>query len=220
MKFDNDLVLGKLRRWEEYLSSYRLPAWEQLPDFGLYMEQLVLLLTQYLEYLPPELKQTEPITAAAINNYVRTRLLPEPKKKRYYRLHIACLIMICTLKQSLRLSTLQRLLPEPMTEQNVRAVYTDYAARYGRCARYFMEQVRQVAASMLDKELTTELAVEDTEQMIVSAAILGGFTRLYAEKLLLLEGKTLADGGSIALFAAQDTQPERTAESGAKEERR
>ena len=31
MEFDNDLVVGKLRRWEKYLAAYRLPAWEQIP---------------------------------------------------------------------------------------------------------------------------------------------------------------------------------------------
>ena len=36
-----------------------------------------------------------------------------------------------------------------------------------------------------------------TPEMITSAAILSGFARLFAEKLLLLEGKTLATGGSI-----------------------
>ena len=35
MEFDNDLVVGKLRRWEKYLAAYRLPAWEQIP--GLYV---------------------------------------------------------------------------------------------------------------------------------------------------------------------------------------
>ena len=43
MEFDNDLVVGKLRRWEKYLAAYRLPAWEQIPDLGLYMEQLSLI---------------------------------------------------------------------------------------------------------------------------------------------------------------------------------
>ena len=81
MEFDNDLVVGKLRRWEKYLAAYRLPAWEQIPDLGLYMEQVVLLLRQSLDYLPPELKQPAPIPAAAINNYVRTRLLPEPRTR-------------------------------------------------------------------------------------------------------------------------------------------
>ena len=109
MAYDNDLIAGKLRRWEKYLEHYRLPAWEEIPDFGLYMEQVVQLLKQYLSYLPPGLKQSQTITSAAINNYVRTKMLPEPRKKKYYRVHIAYLIMICTLKQSLSLSMLQTL---------------------------------------------------------------------------------------------------------------
>ena len=55
------------------------------------------------------------------------------------------------------------------------------------------------AAAMFDREVTMELNVRDTPEMISSAAILSGFTNLFAEKLLLLEGKTLADGGSIEI---------------------
>ena len=99
MHFDEDLIAGKLRRWEVYLESFRLPDWETIPDIGLYMEQVVVLLKQYLDYLPPELKrEDQPITAAAINNYVRTKIMPSPEKKRYYRVHIAYLIIFCTLK--------------------------------------------------------------------------------------------------------------------------
>ena len=171
MEFDNDLVVGKLRRWEKYLAAYRLPAWEQIPDLGLYMEQVVLLLRQYLDYLPPELKQPEPITAAAINNYVRTRLLPEPRKKRYYRVHIAYLIMICTLKQALRLSELQTLLPGDLPEDEVRRTYDAYVRRHQLCAQYFIDQVRLTAAAMFDREVTMELAVRDTPEMITSASL-------------------------------------------------
>ena len=52
---------------------------------------------------------------------------------------------------------------------------------------------------MLDEEVSAELAVTDPSELVISAAILSGFTRLLAEKLLLLEGKTLADGGSLEL---------------------
>ena len=162
MNFDNDLVVGKLRRWEKFLAAYRLPDWDAIPDFGLYMEQVVQLLKQYLDYLPPELKQAEPITAAAINNYVRTKLLPEPRKKRYYRIHIAYLIMICTLKQSLRLSMLSTLLPGDLPEEDVKRAYAAFALRHQRCAKYFIEQVRLTAAAMFDREVTTELNVRDT----------------------------------------------------------
>ena len=71
MAFDSTLVAAKLRRWESHLSEYALPAWEEIPDFGLYMEQVVTLMSQWLGYLPPELKDGELITAASINNYVR-----------------------------------------------------------------------------------------------------------------------------------------------------
>lgn len=57
MDYDKRLVAGKLRRWEAYLDAYRLPSWEEIPNIGLYMEQVILLLKHYLDYLPPELKE-------------------------------------------------------------------------------------------------------------------------------------------------------------------
>ena len=95
MAYDTKLIAGKLRRWEKYLLAYRLPAWDTIPDIGLYMEQVIDLLKGYLDYMPPELKEEQIITGAAINNYVRRGYLPMPVKKRYYRIHIAHLIMIC-----------------------------------------------------------------------------------------------------------------------------
>ena len=46
MNYDNDLIAQKLRRWEKYLNDYRLPDWEDIPDIGLYMEQVIILLKQ------------------------------------------------------------------------------------------------------------------------------------------------------------------------------
>ena len=200
MAYDNDLIAGKLRRWEKYLEHYQLPTWEQIPDFGLYMEQVVQLLKQYLSYLPPGLKQSQTITSAAINNYVRTKMLPEPRKKKYYRVHIAYLIMICTLKQSLSLSMLQTLLPGNLPEEDVHRAYSSFAQRHSLCAQYFVDQVKLSAAAMLDREMITELAVQDATELIASAAILSGLAKLFAEKLLLLKDKTLENGGSIEII--------------------
>ena len=141
MNFDKDLVAGKLRRWDRYLNRYHLPAWEEIPDIGLYMEQVVTLLRGYLDYLPPELKEEEAVTAAAINNYVRTRAMPGPVKKRYYRLHLAYLIMICTLKQGLGISLVQRLIPSELTEEELRPIYTEYIGRHSLAAVYFTREM-------------------------------------------------------------------------------
>ena len=197
MAYSEDLIAGKLRRWEKYLLRFRLPNWEEIPDIGLYMDQVVVLLMGYLDYMPPELKDEQVVTAAAINNYVRKGVMPSPEKKKYYRVHIAYLVMICTLKQSLSIAMLQKLLPAGREEAEVKPIYDAYVRRHSESARFFVRSVRLAAANILKHADATEDAVESTEDLIASTAIVGGFSRLLAEKLLLLEGCTLEDGGSI-----------------------
>ena len=159
--------------------------------------QVVMLLMGYLDYMPPELKEEQVVTAAAINNYVRKGIMPSPEKKKYYRVHIAYLVMICTLKQSLSIAMLQKLLPAGRGEEEVRPVYEAYVRRHRESARFFVRQVRAASANILKHPDAGEDAVENTEDLIASTAIVGGFARLLAEKLLLLDGCDLETGGSI-----------------------
>lgn len=197
MQYDKQLIAGKLRRWETYLDRYRLPEWDTIPDIGLYMEQVICLLKEYLDFLPPELKEEQFITAATINNYVRKKIMPEPEKKKYYRVHIAYLIMICTLKQSLPIATIQTILPLGLTKEELQSSYSAYVRRHGLASKYFAEQVRDAAAGIFDRVLETELATDSTEDLITAAAVVSNFSKLLAEKLLLLNGKTLADGEEL-----------------------
>ncbi len=187
MACSNTYVAAKLRRWEKYLDNFRLPEWESIPDFGLYMEQVIDLLKQYLDYLPPELKEEQFITASTINNYVRTKVMPEPIKKRYYREHIAYLIIICTLKQTLSIALVRRIIPMGLRRDEVEAVYRSYAKQHSISAKYFTDQVRLLAAPILEHAERSEIAVERTEDLITRSAIIGGFARLLSQKLLLLE---------------------------------
>ena len=197
MAYDKALVAGKLRRWETYLQNYRLPDWDEIPNFGLYMEQVTALLQEYLDYLPPELKEEQFITAATINNYVRIKVMPEPVKRRYYRVHIAYLIIILTLKHSLSIALIQKLIPMDLPEEKVKDIYSAYVARHRAVAHYFTEQTRKIAGPILDHKDSPENAITTTEDLIFTNAVLSGFTRLLAEKLMLLEGKDLSNGGSI-----------------------
>ncbi len=189
MAYSNAFVAAKLRRWEKYLDNYRLPDWETIPDFGLYMEQVLDLLKQYLDYLPPELKAEQFITAATINNYVRTRVMPEPVKKRYYREHIAYLIIIASLRQTLSIALIRRIIPMGLDRAQVEEVYRSYARQHAISARIFTDQIRLAAAPILEHEDSDADAAECTEDLIARAAITGGFYRLLSEKLLLLEEK-------------------------------
>lgn len=193
MQYDKELIAGKLRRWGKYLNNYHLPEWENIPDIGLYMEQVIALLKSYLDYLPPELKEDQFITSAAINNYVRKKIMPEPKKKKYYRIHIAYLIIICSLKQSLSIPTLQTMIPTDLSEEELRSFYTAYTHRHSLASKYFVKQVKEAASGILDHDPVSEMATGSTEDLITSAAVICGFARLLAEKLLLLDGKTIWD---------------------------
>ncbi|MCR4621225.1 MAG: DUF1836 domain-containing protein [Clostridiales bacterium] len=206
MAYDNALVAGKLRRWEKYLDDYRLPAWNEIPDFGLYMEQVTVLLKQYLDYLPPELKEEQFITAATINNYVRTKVMPRPVEKRYYRVHIAYLIIILTLKQSLFISLIQKIIPMESTPQEVEKLYTAYVERHRQAAIFFMDQMRIIAGPILGHSERAEFSTENPEELIAMCAITSAFARLTSEKLLLLEGKDLSNGGSVAQRGVRHTE--------------
>ena len=133
---------------------------------------------------------------------MRTRAMPGPVKKRYYRLHLAYLIMICTLKQGLGISLVQRLIPSELTEEELRPIYTEYIGRHSLAAVYFTREVRAACATILkhEDEEPSMLDTDRVEDIIATAAIIGGFSRLLAEKLLLLEGHTVEDGGSLELL--------------------
>ena len=199
MNFDKDLVAGKLRRWEKYLEEFKLPSWDEIPNIGLYMEQIIILLKEYLDYLPPELKDEQIITAATINNYVRTKIMPEPVKKKYYRTHIAYLVMICTMKQILPIAVISTIIPMDISEEDVKKIYDRYSDRHKYTIQYFLKQIRLVAGPILDHTERIEESVENTEDLITTCTIYAGLSKLLAEKLLLLDGKDLANGGSIEL---------------------
>lgn len=190
MHYDNDLVVSKLRRWEKHITAFSLPAWDDIPDFGLYMDQIITLMTQYLDYLPPDMKDKQLITSASVNNYVRMKIMPEPIGKKYYREHIAYLIIICILKQSLNISLIQRLIPYDMTKEEIHSVYTAFVSKHKSAAELFVEQIKLGAAPILNNESTQDGAVES---LIYSTAVISGFAQLLAEKLLLLGPESTAD---------------------------
>lgn len=93
----------ELAIWSESLTDFHLPRWEELPNFDLYMDQVITLIEGYLGNLIEHDKGTI-LTSAMINNYVKLKLIPKAEKKRYSRIHIAYLIAITMLKQVLTIT--------------------------------------------------------------------------------------------------------------------
>lgn len=84
--------------WSKRMEDYHFPRWDELPDFTIYMDQVISLVEKYLSFLSDDEKV---ITPSMVNNYVKLNLIPKPDKKRYAKVHIAYLIAITVLKQVL-----------------------------------------------------------------------------------------------------------------------
>ncbi|MCI5690170.1 MAG: DUF1836 domain-containing protein [Clostridiales bacterium] len=184
MPYDKELIAHKLIRWEHYLNNYKLPAWKEIPDIGLYMDQVIALLGQYLDFIPIEDAKDKPVTPTTINNYVRLKVMPAPEKRKYYRVHIAFLIMIFTLKQGISLNGLQQLLPSTADEEETRTFYTSYVARLQEVGNFYTAQTRAAVQDILDPQSSDEGAIEN---VIIQSILQSGFSRIMAEKLLHLQ---------------------------------
>ena len=192
MQYDKSLVAHKLLRWDKFITDYHLPEWDSIPDFGLYMDQVIVLLEQYLSFIPtPAGAKEHIVTSATINNYVRLKIMPAPVKRKYHRVHIAYLVMILTMKQSLSISDVQKVIP-PMdsSEDEVLSVYEDYSEKFRRLARFFNQQVQSAAEGVRSTEQGSDNAVE---LLVIESALIAGFSKILAEKLIRLCGADTED---------------------------
>lgn len=85
--------------------TFTLPAYDQIPNVGLYLEQVTKYLNDYLEPLG-----CAPLTGSMIANYVKKGLVRNPIKKQYDREHIASLLVIAVSKTVLSLEETAQLL--------------------------------------------------------------------------------------------------------------
>lgn len=135
----------RIQAWEAQLSANPLPSWDSLPELELYMDQVVLLLSRYLAVFAQG--EEKVITPSIVNNYVRMKIMPPPIKKRYGRIHIAYLLMICILKQSLSIASIQKMVPVTTEEEEVKALYTHFVAIYQGAANNFSQHIQATRQS-------------------------------------------------------------------------
>ena len=184
MIYDNELVAQKLEVWDKYLDKYRLPTWDQIPNMGLYMDQVISLIGRYLDKLFSETDDITMITPSTINNYVRLKIMPAPRKKRYFREHIAYLIVICSLKQSMSMNNIQKILPYDLSEEEVKKQYESYVAQFAKMARFFLIQSRLTAMPVVQRRTDSDDAVEDLVRM---GAILSVLFKMMSERIIDLQ---------------------------------
>lgn len=132
-----------------------LPAWEALPDFGLYMDQVIALMERAFDGILPKGE----ITRSMVNNYVKQRLIPRPNAKKYAREHLALLMMIGIFKQALTMEEIAALLGMLCGE--------------GVCAGYerFLGEITSLSEAAQSGHLALWREPARTEEQIVRSAV-------------------------------------------------
>ncbi len=96
------------------ITKFHIPRWEELPNIDLFLEQVVTLINNHLApyiFINSDAKEeNELLTKTMINNYVKQEIIEPPVNKKYNRLHIAELFVICILKQVYSISEVKSLI--------------------------------------------------------------------------------------------------------------
>lgn len=117
---------------QEQINDFKLPTYEEIPNVGLYLEQV----TKYInDIISPLIGET--ITKSMISNYVKKGLVKNPIKKQYYRDQIALLVFITLAKTVISLEDIKLLIE--LKNQS----YTDEVA-YNYLRKEFLNVIEYV----------------------------------------------------------------------------
>jgi|Cm827metagenome_2_1110796.scaffolds.fasta_scaffold04967_3 hypothetical protein len=108
--------------FRERLQTQRPVAWDQLPDFALYMDQVL----SYMDRQVIRFDEDDGLTAAMVNNYTKSGLVPRAEGKKYSREHLAYLTAICILKHVMSTRDMDLLIKEEL--HGDRPIADGYAA--------------------------------------------------------------------------------------------
>lgn len=104
--------MSDLTELQQRLRTQRPAAWDRLPDFALYMDQVLSCMDRQILRFDGE----DALTAAMVNNYTKSGLVPRAEGKKYNRTHLAYLAVICVLKRVLSTRDMDLLIREELRD--------------------------------------------------------------------------------------------------------
>ena len=150
------------------LKDFHLPRYEEIPNVGLYLEQI----TKYInEFLAPFEDLT--ITASMISNYVKKGLVANPVKKQYNREQIAYLIFIAAAKSVLSLDDISLFLQMQKQTYSAQMAYDYFCLEFENVVQYIFGL----------KDTMEDVGIENSdEKVMLRNMIITVAHKLYLEK--------------------------------------
>ncbi len=104
---------------------FQLPAYQEIPNVGLYLEQTL----KYINDTFSAFRSVE-LTKSMISNYVKLGYLRRPVKKQYDREQIAALLFIAVSKQVLSMDNIGKLFRMQVELGSMEESYTAFKADF------------------------------------------------------------------------------------------
>lgn len=161
----------------EDIANTSFPKWDELPEFELYMDQVIAIVNRYMGNMADLMNDENIITQAMINNYVKNKLIPPPIKKRYSKIHIAALLIICSCKQSMNISSIMAFL-DFESDETMKVCYENFLANRNSVIQE-MKKLIDSKVKTIDKNQTAELI-----RMAQKSALRSGYYKIFAQKML------------------------------------
>lgn len=180
MYINTDKLISAFSEIEQVLTNYSLPSWDMLPDIELYMDQVISVVTKYLDVPSTTIIFNRPLTSSMINNYVKLGIIPAPKKKKYSKVHLAYLLIICTLKQTLDISTIQQIIPLNLDEDGVKKIYNSFVKNQHTAFNYVFSQTKAVADPIFTHEADNQDRMND---LLMQVSVSANLFKLLTEKI-------------------------------------
>lgn len=115
----------------EQIRDFRLPSYYDIPNVGLYLEQVTKYISDFLRPL-----EGVTITGSMISNYVKKKLVSNPVKKQYTREQIAYLIFIALAKSVLSLENIQEFITLQKQTYNLPVAYEYFRSELENVLQY------------------------------------------------------------------------------------
>ena len=186
MNINKQSLIDTYREFEGSLGFYDLPTWKELPDLPLYMDQVITLVGKYLGEYTKALGTNSLLTPSMINNYVKLGTIPAPVKKKYTKVHIAYLLVVCTLKQTLDMATINKLMPCEMPEENVAVFYDSFVENQKKAFAYVIQKVTDVANPIFNLDGNNQTRLND---LVLQVSASANICKILTEKLCACEAE-------------------------------
>jgi len=131
------------------IQEFRLPRYSEIPNVGLYLEQVAKYINGYLDTIG-----CMELTPSMISNYVKKGIIANPIKKLYYAEQIAYLFFVAVSKSVLSI-------------ENISVIIKMQKEVYGsqKAYDYFCDEFEHRLAAVFAMEYAAPIGIEDNKKV-------------------------------------------------------